>query len=167
MTLNEKQWLLLRPEAYTTHQLHQVVKNYWCFRDHLCPHHQGLTWHRIDTVPLTCEPTASDWNWVWANGETSEQNCEFAWHDLCLSTGVSRYCFIISHWGKDQMGLKPLSALSFLKEDLSWQFPLSSSSRIPVLYLLNRCSWSRCSATTDFCAWLTSVSHVPYTWSLW
>jgi hypothetical protein len=27
-----------------------VIKNYWCFRDHLCPH-QGLMWHRIETVP--------------------------------------------------------------------------------------------------------------------
>lgn len=33
------------------YQLFQIDKNYCHFRDHLCPHHQGLTLMGTETVP--------------------------------------------------------------------------------------------------------------------
>jgi hypothetical protein len=36
--------------------------------DHTCPHHQGLMWHKIETVPYIYQPVARNRNWARASG---------------------------------------------------------------------------------------------------
>jgi hypothetical protein len=54
-------------KTFYGYQSSQLAKNYQHFRNHLCPQHQGLIWHKIQTVPSTShgpwsELTVSQWS---------------------------------------------------------------------------------------------------------
>jgi hypothetical protein len=55
-------------EKILGHETCQVVKNCWHFRDHPCYHHQGLMWHKIQTVLSVYQPADRDRSWAQANG---------------------------------------------------------------------------------------------------
>jgi hypothetical protein len=42
LTSSIRYWEQVVDKIFLGYELRQFVKNYWCFRDHLCPHHQGL-----------------------------------------------------------------------------------------------------------------------------
>lgn len=53
-------------EIFSSCHLCQLAKNHWCLN--LCPHHWGLMWHEVQTIPCIYQPAACDRNWMRANG---------------------------------------------------------------------------------------------------